>query len=413
MRGERTISTSRSAIVVERVVRARRCRPRSRARRASRPAARRSRAASPRCGSSRSPRRRWAATASKRSARRPEPEASRLGGSTPAPARREDRRMRKCAPDAAGRRRAGRCLLWSPSAASLDGAPRWTPDGLFYQARALELRRRGPRRGARRGPSRARSAPSCARATRSARATRTGSATTPSSTSAGSACRSPRPPIEPVAGDRALLDLSLAGYVAAVLALFGLLLLALPAADRRARSRSATVFLPALTFHSSYPLTDSWGLALETAALASGILVLQRGPRWLIAWVVVASCCSRFTRDSTWIPVLAAAGVALTLRSRVTWALLGTGVAAAVPGAAHVPGADARAARDDAQRRPSRRRDASWGFVAGHYPGAIVDLLQADGGFVRDGAWYSAALPRRWPRRAVPAWPRASAASRR
>ena len=53
--------------------------------------------------------------------------------------------------------------------------------------------------------------------------------------------------------------------------------------------------------------------------------------------------------------------------------------------------ADARAARDDAERRSSRRPDPSWGFVAERYPGALVDLLQADGGFVRDGAWYSAA----------------------
>jgi hypothetical protein len=35
--------------------------------------------------------------------------------------------------------------------------------------------------------------------------------------------------------------------------------------------------------------------------------------------------------------------------------------------------------------------DPSWGFIAGQYPGAIFDLLRADGGFVRDGAWYSAA----------------------
>ena len=36
--------------------------------------------------------------------------------------------------------------------------------------------------------------------------------------------------------------------------------------------------------------------------------------------------------------------------------------------------------------------DPSWGFIAGHYPGAVVDLIRANGGFVRDGAWYSAAF---------------------
>jgi hypothetical protein len=35
--------------------------------------------------------------------------------------------------------------------------------------------------------------------------------------------------------------------------------------------------------------------------------------------------------------------------------------------------------------------DMSWGTIAGKYPSAIVDMLQADGGFVRDGAVYSAA----------------------
>ena len=35
-------------------------------------------------------------------------------------------------------------------------------------------------------------------------------------------------------------------------------------------------------------------------------------------------------------------------------------------------------------------QDTSWGFIADRYPGAVVDMLQADGGFVRDGAWYSA-----------------------
>jgi hypothetical protein len=35
---------------------------------------------------------------------------------------------------------------------------------------------------------------------------------------------------------------------------------------------------------------------------------------------------------------------------------------------------------------------ASWSSIASKYPGALVDLLHDDGGFVRDGAWYSAAF---------------------
>ena len=83
-----------------------------------------------------------------------------------------------------------------------------------------------------------------------------------------------------------MLDLSLVGYVAAVLAVFGLLLLRFRLAIAGAVTL-ATVFLPALVEHSSYPLTDSWGLALETAALACGLLVLERGSRWLIPWTAL------------------------------------------------------------------------------------------------------------------------------
>ena len=169
----------------------------------------------------------------------------------------------------------------------LDGAPRWSPDGLFYQARSLDLR--GVDRdtaldrvfqgefGAElraRDPERA-GDPDWVRYNAQFYERRV---SVPLAANA----------IEPIAGDRAILDVSLAGYVAAVLALFGLLLTRFRIAIAAAIAL-ATVFLPALTFHSSFPLTDSWGLALETAALLSGILVLQRGPRWLIAWARVHS----------------------------------------------------------------------------------------------------------------------------
>ncbi len=269
----------------------------------------------------------------------------------------------------------------------IDGAARWSPDGLFYQARSLELR--GVDRdtaldrvfqgelGAElraRDPERA-GDPAWVRYNAQFYERRV---SVPLVANA----------IEPIAGDRSILDVSLAGYVAAVLAIFGLLLVRFRIAIAAAITL-ATVFLPALTFHSSFPLTDSWGLALETAALLSGILVLQRGPRWLIAWGASILLLS-FTRDSTLIPVVGALAVALTLRSRVSWAMFGTAVAAAVPVLLmfSVPTRELLAMMlNNAQPAP----DASWGSVAERYPGAIADLLRADGGFVRDGAWYSAA----------------------
>jgi len=77
----------------------------------------------------------------------------------------------------------------------------------------------------------------------------------------------------------------------------------------------ATIFLPALVHHSSYPLTDSWGLALEATAFAAALLTLDRGRRWLALWVLAILVLS-FTRDSVWIPVLAVGFCAWRMRSR-------------------------------------------------------------------------------------------------
>ncbi len=128
--------------------------------------------------------------------------------------------------------------------------------------------------------------------------------------------------LEPVAGDRAILDISVAGYVAAVLAIFGLLLLRfrLPVATVVAL---ATIALPALSHNASFPLTDSWGLAFETAAVAFAILALDRGPRWVIGWAAAVLLLA-FTRDSVLVLVLAAAWLAFKQRSRVSYWLLGT-----------------------------------------------------------------------------------------
>jgi hypothetical protein len=269
----------------------------------------------------------------------------------------------------------------------LDGPPRWTPDALFYQARSLELRGVGRDAALQRvfgGPLGAELRARDPERSGDPAWVRYNAQFYERRVSVPIAANA----IEPIAGDRALLDVSLAGYVAAVLALFGLLLIRFRPAIAAAVAL-ATVFLPALTFHSSFPLTDSWGLALEIAALASGILVLQRGPRWLVPWTASILLLA-FTRDSSWIPVLGAAGVAITVRSRLSLAMLATALLAAVPVLLmfSVPTRELLAMMlNDAQ--PAR--DASWGFVAGHYPGAIADLVRADGGFVRDGAWYSAA----------------------
>lgn len=270
---------------------------------------------------------------------------------------------------------------------ALEGSPRWTPDGLFYHARALELN------GVDREVALQRSFQGPLGAELRARdPERSGNQHWVNYNAQFYERRVSVPlaatVLEPVAGERAILDLSLAGYLAAILAVFGLLRIRFGLGVAGAATL-ATVFLPALTFHASFPLTDSWGLALETAALASGLLVLQRGPRWLFAWAAAILLLS-FTRDSSWIPILAAAWVAITLRSRVSYAMLGTALAAAIPVLLlfSVPTRELLAMMlNGFQPAP----DASWGFVAERYPGAVVDLVRADGGFVRAGEWYSAA----------------------
>jgi hypothetical protein len=275
-------------------------------------------------------------------------------------------------------------------AGSLSGPPHWSPDALFYQARVYEIRddlsQPEALRKAFQGPLGAH--------LRAIDPERSGSPQWVAYNARFYERRIAVPyaaaAIEPLAGDRSLLDVSLAGYVAAVLAIYWLLLvigLRLPIA---AGAALLTIFVPALTDHAGLPLTDTWGLALEAAAFATAILALRRGPRWLIPWVAAIALLS-ITRDSMWIPILAAGWLAVTQRSRIAVALAATGVAAALPAvlAIQVPMRELLAQMlNDAQPAP----DAPWSEIVRQFPGAIVDMLQADGGFVRDGAWYSAAF---------------------
>lgn len=269
---------------------------------------------------------------------------------------------------------------------TLSGPPRWSPDGLFYEARALELRGVDADRAletAFQGPLGA--------DLRRIDPQRSGDPDWVAYNAQFYERRVLVPlaaaALEPVSHDRAVLDISLAGYVAAVLALFGLLLLRFRLAVAGGVALAASL-LPAVVDHASLPLTDSWGLALEIAALAAGLLVLDRGPRWLVAWTACILLLA-FTRDSAWVLVLAAAGLALKSRSKVSWAMVGTGVAATLPVLLlfPVPMRELIAQMlNDAQPDPG----ASWTDLIAAYPGALVDLVRADGGFVRDGAWATA-----------------------
>jgi hypothetical protein len=262
----------------------------------------------------------------------------------------------------------------------------WTPDALFYQARLLEIR----------GADRETAFTTVFEGPLSAELRKrdphhTGNAAWVAYNEPFYGRRVAVPlagaALYPAAGDRSLLYLSLAGYVAAILALFGLLLLRFRLAIATAVALAAA-FLPPLVLHSSYPLTDSWGLALETSAFATALLVLDRSRRWLVAWAAVILLLA-FTRDSTWIPVLAVGWIAWRQRSRDALWLFGTGLAAALPAVLiyRVPARNLLALLVNDSDIPP---EASLSFILGKYPGAALELIRANVGFVRDGEWYTA-----------------------
>jgi hypothetical protein len=192
--------------------------------------------------------------------------------------------------------------------------------------------------------------------------------------------------VYPAAGDRSLLYLSLAGYVATIVALFAFLLLRFRLLIATLVT-GATVVLPPLVNHSSYPLTDSWGLALEVTAFSAAVLALDRGLRWLPLWIGALALLG-FTRDSTWIPILAVGWCALRYRTRVPVTLFATGIAAAIPAVLlfETPVRDLLAFNVNGSEPSS---DTSWGFILGHYPDAVVDLVRSNVGFLRRGEWYT------------------------
>jgi hypothetical protein len=276
--------------------------------------------------------------------------------------------------------------LWTVSA-WFGGPVRWTPDGLYYQARLLEIR--GAEHDA--AMAEAFEGPISERL-RLVDPEKTGDPEWVAYNERFYERRQAVPlagaALYPLAGAKSLLYVSLAGYVATVLALFGLLLLRFRLWIAAAVAL-VTVFLPALTFHSAYPLTDSWGLALMTTALAAALLTLERGPRWLALWIGAIVVLS-FTRDSAWIPIVGAAWVAYHARSRAAAALVGTGVASVLPALLLYP-VSLRELLALAVNHSEPAPGASWSFIAENYPGAVLEFIRSDGGLVRDGEWYTAA----------------------
>jgi hypothetical protein len=181
--------------------------------------------------------------------------------------------------------------------------------------------------------------------------------------------------LDPWLGVRSLKAASLIGYVAIVPFLFLLLRLWFPPLLAGLAS-GVVLLLEPLRVWSASPLTDSWGLALECAALAAGCLVLARGTRWLAAWIPAVLLLG-LTRDATAFIVAAAVVVALLRRDRTAFWLAATGVLAALPAPLlfGVPLVDAIAYPLNGYYPLP---DADWGFVADRWPDGVKTLVRED-----------------------------------
>lgn len=181
--------------------------------------------------------------------------------------------------------------------------------------------------------------------------------------------------VEPVFGADALRAVSLLGYVLAGLLVYALCLL-------RFRAWIAAVVsfgvlgLGPLRYWSLLPLTDSFGVALEAAALATAVLALQRPKRWLPVFALTMLALS-VTRDATIVVVAGLAWVALRERSRRAFLTLATAVAASLP-APLLFGAPAREimAYTLNQFRPPLH--ATWDFIGSRYVDGEKGLLKDD-----------------------------------
>ena len=144
----------------------------------------------------------------------------------------------------------------------------------------------------------------------------------------------------------------------------------------RCRAAALALLVEPLRAWSSSPLTDSWGLALGTAALVFGCLALTRDARWLAAWAAAVLVLG-FTRDLTLVLVGAALLTAFLVRSGRALALAGTGVVAALP-APLLFGAPLKAAIAYPLNGYYPVDDPSWSYIADRYVGGAKALAKSD-----------------------------------
>lgn len=187
--------------------------------------------------------------------------------------------------------------------------------------------------------------------------------------------------IRPDAGQRALPDVAIVGYLA-----FAAVLAALLAAQfGLVASVPAAVLCLALgpvRDWATRPMTDSWGLAFGVGAVLAAMFVLRRGKPWLLAWVALMAALS-FTRDLALAPLAAVLWLAFRERDHVTrrgaLTMFVSGVIVTIP-AYLLFGAPLRltlaSVIDDFRDPPPAQ--ATWSYVAHHYVSFTATTIKAD-----------------------------------
>jgi hypothetical protein len=187
--------------------------------------------------------------------------------------------------------------------------------------------------------------------------------------------------IRPEAGQRALPDVAIVGYL-----LFAAVLAAMLASRFGwVASIPAAVLCLALgpvRDWATRPMTDSWGLVFGAGAVFAALLVLRRGKPWLLLWVAMMAALS-FTRDLALAPL--AAVLWLMFREpgresrRTSLIMFISGVIVTIP--AYVMfGAPLRltlaSVLDDFRDPPPAQ--ATWSYIAHHYVSFTYTTIKAD-----------------------------------
>jgi hypothetical protein len=134
--------------------------------------------------------------------------------------------------------------------------------------------------------------------------------------------------LQPVLGLRSLLAISIAAYVLLGVSLYAFLRLRF-AAPYAAGAAALALLFPPLQRWSFDPLSDSSGLLCVVVALTAATLTLTRDRRWLALWISAIAIGS-VTRESIVVPILAV-GLLAARRTPRARSLLLSGLAAVGP----------------------------------------------------------------------------------